>query len=349
MAEAVYTPSPWGIKFHSTQTNFTFGGGAGGPGKSTALRFDPLQQITVEHQRAFFPDDPHPLKDKLIAEHGEEKGKELWRIVPGESRGWALYLRRTYRELKQAIARSLVEFKKIDPGAHWSSGESTWTFSSGFKYQFGHCHNDADWAPYLGQEYTWIGYDELVTFEEEQFDQITTRLRTDDAVLCMLLRVVAMSNPMMKREEGDNYTVNDPTWVRRRFVDPEPDGNVVFKSKFKMSDGTFETWSWVFLPARLSDNPNAAFRRQYELALRKAPLHIRRAQLHGDWYVTTGSYYGAVWNPQLHIVEPFKIPSEWKVFRSMGTTTCWCSTSTPSGGAPTARWRWPFAASRTTS
>ena len=43
---------------------------------------------------------------------------------------------------------------------------------------------------------TAIYFDELTAFNEEQYDQITTRLRSSDAVLGTMLKVRSMSNPM---------------------------------------------------------------------------------------------------------------------------------------------------------
>jgi len=298
MSSLIYTPSEWGKLYHALPYDFVLGGGAAGPGKTEVLLWEPLQQIQVEHQRTTDPDHPHALPK-------------------GASTGWALSLRRTHPELLETIRRAHVAFPQLDPGVRWDGNNSTFIFSSGYRYQFGHCHNASDWAKYLGFQFTILMFDELVTFEEEQFDQISTRLRSNDPVLSKMLKNRAMSNPQMQRGTGQTYNVSDPTWVRKRFVDPAPGGKTLHKKVITLSDGSKQTYTWMFLPARLSDHPNPEFRQKYEFNLRNAPPHIKRAQLFGDWYATVGSYYGAVWNPQLHVIEPFKIPSEWKVFRSM--------------------------------
>jgi len=164
---------------------------------------------------------------------------------------------------------------------------------------------------------TIILWDELITFEEEQYDQVNSRLRSFDPILRKMLKIRAMSNPMMQRKQGENFSVTDINWVRRRFVDPAPEGRKVLVKKIKMDDGSTEKWTSIFLPALLSDNPDPEFRRMYEINLQQKKPHIRQALLRGDWYVTAGSFYGDVWNPALHVCKPFKIPKEWPKFRSM--------------------------------
>jgi hypothetical protein len=179
-----------------------------------------------------------------------------------------------------------------------------------------------------------IAYDELVQFDEEQFDQINTRLRSSDPILRTMLKIRACSNPLMGRTAADAYSVKDPNWVRRRFVEPAgeivpgpPDvpeherrlwwGAKVFKRKIGIDNGKPIYRKWMYLPATLDDNPDKEFVAQYRRTLLAAPPHIRQAQLYGNWYVTAGSFYGAEWNSRIHVCDPFRIPKDWKVFRSM--------------------------------
>jgi hypothetical protein len=294
----LYAPSAWGHMFHSLPHNEALGAGAAGPGKTQVLLMDPFQQIAVEHERCMNPEHPHHLP---------------W----GASSGWAIHLRRTNPNLENVIKRSHKLFPIIDPGARWNENKRTWTFRSGFQFQFGHCHDTNDWENYLGSEFTHIGWDELITFDEEQYDQVNARLRSSDPVLRGMLKIRAASNPMMTREKGDNYSIKDPNWVRRRFVDPAPEGRVTLQKELKMRDGTKKYWTSIYLPATLYDNPDKAFVEDYEFKLQNAKPHIRQAYLYGNWYTTAGSFYGDVWNQALHVCKPFKIPKEWPKFRSM--------------------------------
>lgn len=300
-ADILYQPSPWQQAFHSLTkrgVRHALGAGAAGPGKTTCLLFDAVDQITVEHERCANPKHKH---------HQE------W----GASTGWVLHLRRTRLQLEQTISLARRAFVQLDPGVQWNEQKSTFTFTSGLKYQFGHCKDPNDWENYMSFEFTAIYFDELTQFNEEQYDQICTRLRSTDPVLSLMLKVRSMSNPLMRKEGVENFIIHDPNWVRRRFVDPNPKGNEIFWRKLKMWDGSTVKVGSVYMPARLRDNPNKAFVAQYEATLREQPLHIQKALLEGDWYVTVGSFFAEYWNAALHVCKSFKCPTDWRYWRSM--------------------------------
>lgn len=294
----IYKPSAWGHEFHMLTQHEALGAGSAGPGKSLVLLWDPIYQMVEEHRRCTDPNHPYPLE-------------------PGQSVGWALHLRRIMPMLEHTIQRAHKYFPKIDPGCRWEAKSHTYVFTSGYRYQFGHCKDKDSWMQYHSAEFTHIGYDEAVQFTEEQFNQINTRLRSSDPVLRKSLKIRLMSNPVMTVEEGVNIQVENPHWVRERFVDPAPQGRVEHQKKILMMDGTTHTHRWIYLPARLSDNPDPAFRRSYEERLQTMPKHIREAMLDGNWYMVPGSYYGDSWIPNIHVRKPFKIPADWPQWRSM--------------------------------
>lgn len=311
MSDEIYVPSPWQQRYHATTADEVLGGGAAGPGKTRCLVMDPFQQITIEHARC--------MKDpRLVA---PDESSPLWRMVEenplhmGSSTGWAVHLRRTIKELKQTMSRSIATFQAIDPGAKFDKTENMWTFSSGYHYQFGHCMNPDDWNLYLGLEITHLAFDELVTFLEEQYDNITQRVRSTDPVLKGMLKVRSMSNPVPQISGNEGYQI-DPLWVRKRFVDFNPNGEELQVFQQKLPDGSSIEKTLLFLPARLRDNPNPDFVKEYTAKLMFSKPHIRAAMLHGNWYVTAGSFFGDEWNQSIHVVPPHRIPHSWRRFRS---------------------------------
>lgn len=301
MSDVLYTPSKWGQKFHDVGADVpeVLGAGAAGPGKSLVLLMDPVEQIMLEHSRC--TDKQHPHYHPF-----------------GMSRGWALHLRRTRPMLDQTIVRSKLMFPQMDPGAKYNSANTTWVFSSGYRYQFGHCKDPDDWSIYMSNEYTHIGFDELVQFDKEQYDQISGRLRSSDPLLRDMLKVRSATNPVQAVSDTIGVQVNDPHWVRKYFVEPHPTGNVILKRKLPPTrSGETLYAKRLYLPATLYDNPDPEFVKRFELTLLSKPSHMRKALLYGDWWVTAGSYYGEAWDERLHICEPFKIPDDWPVFRSM--------------------------------
>lgn len=294
--DVVYQASAWQQEFHNLPHREALGAGAAGPGKTMCLLMDPVSQIIVEHQRC-------------------EQKEHPYHIGWGDSQGRALHLRRTLKELEQSIQRTHRIFPKMDPEAHWDNQKTTWAFASGFKFQFGHCKDHDSYTEYMSSEFTHISYDELITFEEEQYTQINMRLRTTDPILAQMLRIRAMSNPMMTASMVTS--VRDPHWVRKRFVDPAPEGRETLEYQYEMDDGSFGVATRIYLPATLFDNPNKEFVRQYAATLSAGPKHIKEALLYGNWYFTAGSFYGDVWERSKHVCAPFKVPSEWPMFRSM--------------------------------
>lgn len=117
---------------------------------SMVLLMDPVEQIQVEHLRC-------QQDDKLLAKSGLDPDmQELIRRNPirwGHSEGWVLHLRRTLPRLSETINRAHRIFPQLDPEAKWNEKNHFWTFSSGIKYEFGHCKDRTDYNNYLGKQY----------------------------------------------------------------------------------------------------------------------------------------------------------------------------------------------------
>lgn len=295
----VYQPSPWAARFHTATADEVLGGGAAGPGKSLTLLFDPLvSQAVVEHARMTqrIPEGMPDWCAELIRKHP---------IRQGESEGHALHLRRSMPMLLETIDRSRRMFKKFDEHADYSKELHCWTFSSGYKMTFGHCRERDSHQDYLSKQYTHLGLDEAYQFEDFQYEELDARVRSADPILELLLRSRLMSNP-------------SPGWLKDRFVSPEPKGNVIHRQKVLDPDSGEVTYrTKLFLPAKLSDNPDKKFVAQYKARLLSKPAHMRARYLYGDWDSLEGGFFLDDYNPRVHIIDPFKIPRDWPKFRSM--------------------------------
>jgi hypothetical protein len=278
---------------------------------SMVLLTDPLEQVWVEHIRCQQKEIPEAFPGDIKAAINANPLR--W----GYSEGWALHLRRTLTRLGDTIERAHRMFPLIDPDVDWNEKKSIFTFSSGFKYQFGHCKDRNDYMNYLGQAYSHIGFDELVEFDKKQYDFICSRNRSGDPVLRLMLKKRSMSNPKMSDNKGENIEVDDPGWVKRYFVDPAPEGNKILRRKVVLKSGE-EVWvRRLYLPATLYDNPDKEFVRQYEIELRSKPKHIQECYLFGRWDSVIGSFFEDSWNPDIHRCRPFKIPQHWPIFRAL--------------------------------
>jgi hypothetical protein len=289
---SIYTPSEVQQEAHTVLSagivDEVLYGGTAGCGKSVFLRMHPFQtQIYGEHDRWL-------------------KAKKEGRYF--QSVGWVLYLRRNFGMLQQAIAKVKDVARQIDRNVAWDGKNNILTFSSGFKHQFGHFQHEDDYMQYDSNEYTGVALDELVQFTEKQYEMIRSRVRTGDPVLRSKLYLIGATNPDAPAEG---------VWVKERFVDPAPHGRVVLKEEFEMFDGSKAVWKRMFIPAKITDNPDKQFQHDYERTLRTLPMHIQQARLHGDWNAIEGAFFGFEFKPYVHLVAPFDIPKTWQRFRSM--------------------------------
>lgn len=296
---SLYQPSPWATEYHSSTCDEVLGGGSAGPGKSLTLLWDPIvKQAVVEHARA-----TGQLLDQLPGWLAELCRNN--RIRPGESEGHALHIRRTMPMLQETIDRSERMFKQFDANAEYNKDLHRWTFTSGYKYTFGHCREPKDHINYLSKQYTHFGADEAGQLLEEQFEELDNRVRSADPVLRHLIATRAMSNPT-------------PGWLKERFVEREPRGRIVFKRTVRDPlTGESRIRTRLFLPATLDDNPDKEFVADYKFKLLSKPAHMRARYLYGDWDSVEGGYFEHDYNPGVHLIDPFKVPRDWPKFRAM--------------------------------
>ena len=288
MTQVIYEPSKVQQEAHLCDARELLYGGTAGCGKTVFLRMDPF----------------------VVQMYGEI---ERWKAARAagqtfRSVGHALYLRREFPMLIQFMTNLLDTAFKIDPDFHWSSEHKILTHPCGFKYQLGHLQKQDDWRLYDSNEYTVLLFDEAVQFSEQQYMMLCSRLRTTDPVLMRKLRIRLASNPDAPAEG---------LWVKKRFVDPAPGGRKLLTERIKLSDGTVEERERLYIPARLSDNPNGQYRRDYETSLRQLPHHVMLARLEGRWDVVSDAFFAYEWQPEHHVVEPFPIPAGWVKGRAM--------------------------------
>lgn len=286
MDPAEYKPSRIQQEFHLSNAREVLFAGAAGPGKSLALLWDPIiTQATEERERWA---------------RGEIR----------QSVGHSIYFRRTVPRLLETIKRAHMVFPVIFPGCKWDGDNKMYIDPCGYRFQFAQIQHEDDADNYRSQEYSAIYFDEATEFTKYQYDIITARLRSSDAVLRTKLRIRLATNP--GRSPG-----TDPMWIKNRFVDPAPKGRKLLRETVKLRDGSTETLTRLFIPATLHDNPDPEFRRSYEATLLSKPAHIREAWLNGRWDFVDGAFFSEAFVHDVHVIKPFEIPRTWTRYRSM--------------------------------
>lgn len=201
-----------------------------------------------------------------------------------------LLLRRTLPELKE---NHILPMQGILAGiAQYKESDHVFIFPNGSRIKLGYCAAEKDVYQYQGQEYDVIGLEEATLFTEAQYNFILSRLRTTRTDF----------SPRMY------YTCNPGgvghAWVKRLFIDR------LYQKNEKPEDYKMIRATIYDNTVLMESDPD------YVNRLENLPEDQRRAFLLGDWDGFAGQYF-TEWRRDLHVVDPFPIPSHWQVYRSL--------------------------------
>lgn len=258
----------------------------------------PMPPPNPKQRRAFL------AKSRYVAYGGARGGGKSWFVrwkavllclrYPGIK---VLITRKTFRELLNNHITPLLGL--IGSLAAYNSSDKIFTFPNGSSISFGYCAADSDLEQYQGAEYDVWFADEAGQFREEWLTQIDACVRG--------------VNDFPKRTY---YTLN-----------PGGPSHGYFKRLFLDRNFTPEEHpeDYTFIQALCTDN-RALMRAQpeYLRSLEKLPPKIREAWLYGRWDVYEGQFFEEFRNsPEhyldrrfTHVIAPFEIPPEWKLYRS---------------------------------
>ena len=268
---------------------------------------------------------PQP-KQKIALSRGEDEmlyggaaggGKTDYLVVEAarqvnipEYRG--LILRRAVPDLARIIDQTRAIYPSIDRGARYNATTRVWTFSSNAQIKLGSLFRTNEKYKYQGQQYDFIGFDELTQFTFDEYSYLKSRNRGNCKATKVYMRSTA--NP-----GGVGHG-----WVKQYFVTAGTPGETIWLSdKVIMPDGTTKNYwsSKVFITASVFDN-NALMNNDpdYVKRLAQLPEAERNALLYGSW----DSFEGQVFTEWIdnrehykdrrwtHVIEPFKIPQSWR-------------------------------------
>jgi hypothetical protein len=256
-----------------------FFGGAAGGGKSDCLVIEALRQVNVPNYKA-------------------------------------LILRKTYPMLRELIDKSRWYYPQACKKARYNGTEHYWTFPSGAKIYFGNVRNTTFKTDYQGQQYDFIGFDELTHFTFDEYIYFMSRNRPSGPGTVCYVR--ATGNP-----GGIGHQ-----WVKQRFVTAATPGTKIVGDvevetpageKLKMKR------SRVFIPSRVFDNQKLLDNNPNYLAnLASLPWAERQSLLYGSWDAFQGQVFCEWRNAHehyqdqrwTHVIDPFEIPKHWEIIRS---------------------------------
>jgi hypothetical protein len=268
------------------------------------------------------------------------------RVGIGYGRHWrGVIFDREYKNLDDLVAKSLRWFPEFRDGAKFINSKSDykWKWPTGEELLFRTLKVDADYWGFHGQEFPFIGWNELTKYPTiNLFDSMMSCNRTsfrpqdfpqyiDGDIYNETGRVVFVKRRQQQAHEFllpeiplEVFATCNPfgvghTWVKRHFVDAAPMGRVVresvnvFNPQIGKREDVVKTKVHIFGSYR----ENKFLTPEYVASLEKIEEpNKRRAWLGGDWDVTSGGMFDDLWSQAFHVVKPFTIPKTWRLTRS---------------------------------
>lgn len=208
-----------------------------------------------------------------------------------------ILFREEYPNLDDVITKSKKWFYRIFPGAVYNQSDHRWTFETGETLLFRHAKREDDYWKYHGHEYPWVAWDELTNW-------------ADDKLYLKMMSICRSSSTGMPRHYRAtcNPYGRGHNWVKARFIDPAPRGFVIQdeegRERVCLHGSIYEN------KILLQSDPD------YLKNLQAQTGAIRAAWLEGDWNIIAGGMFDDVWDESIHVMQPFDIPSTWRIDRS---------------------------------
>lgn len=232
-----------------------------------------------------------------------------------------------YKNLDDLISKANRWFPQFNDGARFLSGtgQLKWIWPSGEELLFRVVKKPADYWNYHGQEFPFLGWNELTKYgTSELYD------------MCMSLNRSSFlpEDHMQLDERGKAYELPEiplivfattnpfgpgHNWVKRKFIDVAPPGIVVRKDTEVFNPRTQKRETITKTQVRLfgSYKENRYLAPEYVAELESMTnVNRRRAWLWGDWDIVAGGMFDDVWDSETHIIQRFPLPDAWLLDRS---------------------------------
>lgn len=259
---------------------------------------------------------------------------QLMRFRRHVGRGYGRYWRgiifdREYKNLDDLVSKSMRWFPEFKDGARFLSSKSDyrWVWPGGEELLFRAIKRDTDYWGYHGQEFPFIGWNELTKYPTDSLFEAM--------MSCNRSSFLPINHPVVIDEDKNIYEVLPEiplevfatcnphgaghTWVKERFIDVARPGQVhrktinVFNPRTQQRENIVKTQVHLFGSYR--ENKYLSPEYVAELESVKDP-NKRKAWLGGSWDIVAGGMFEENWSTDVHIIKPFRIPDHWKIDRS---------------------------------
>jgi hypothetical protein len=269
-------------------------------------------------------------------------------VGQGFGRHWrGVIFDRQYKNLDDLVSKSMRWFPEFKDGARFLSSKSDykWVWPTGEELMFRAVTRDTDYWSYHGQEFPFIGWNELTKYPSDAlFNSMMScnrsSYRAQDFPLTIDGDLYKKTGEVRFIQEGmrcrnpmqhlgpemplEIFATCNPfgaghTWVKRRFINASPMGRLLRKSINVYNPQTKENEDFVTTQAHIfgSYRENKYLSPKYVAELTSmSDLNKRKAWLGGSWDVVSGGMFDDVWDSDYNKVKPFQIPRSWPIDRS---------------------------------
>lgn len=192
-----------------------------------------------------------------------------------------LFLRQTGKAAKESF-EDVIQ-KVLSLGVDYKVSNNTLVFPNGSRVLLGGFYTERDIDKYVGIEYDFIAIEELNQLTEEKYTKLRGSLRTSKPD--WRPRIYASFNP-----GGIGHQ-----WIKTTFIEPHRE---------HLEKDT------RFIPSTYKDNPN--LNQEYIDYLEGLEGDLGKAWREGEWDIFAGQFFQE-WRSSIHVVEPFPIPSSWRI------------------------------------
>jgi hypothetical protein len=214
------------------------------------------------------------------------------------------------RSLPELDANHIQPLKRELPRelGNYNETRKRYEFFNGSSIQFQYLERDSDCDRIQGTEIHIALVDEAGQMTPYQLGYIKSRMRLGNfkpKQEGFLPRLVMTANP---GGQSHNY-------LKALYIDPAPAEQYFYDHTMRdPNDPSDKGWVTMYIPAKMTDNKYID--PSYASSFSALPDELARALREGDWDLVVGSFFGDVWNRDLHVIRPFEIPDHWTKFRS---------------------------------
>ncbi|RPJ40002.1 MAG: terminase [Planctomycetaceae bacterium] len=263
------------------------------PGSQTAFMQCPVAEVLLEGNRG------GGKTDALLMDFAQYVGQ-------GYGPEWrGIIFRRTFPELSDVTQKAKLWFKQIWPDSDMNVQKMLWQWPTGETLYFRHILRDDDYLDYIGTDYRWIAFEELVTWP--------TPVNYLAMMACNRSSVAGI--PLHYRATTNAYGPGH-NWIKKRFRLPIMPGRVVGPTITDSvnKDGHKEP-PRLAIRSSLAENKIMLFAQPdyaIKVAASAANAAQRAAWMDDDWNITAGGMFDDIWQDAIHVVPdlPFKLLEE---------------------------------------